>query len=96
MINAGSNDLMKGCNTVEDLNEIMDLAKCDSPSTEIVVSTLTTRGDGIGMLKKVKNLNITLKDACEKLQLKMIDNSNINAECLSAKKLHLIKEVIHC
>eukprot|EP00794_Sanderia_malayensis_P002656 gene2656-3073_t len=39
--------------------------------------------------EKVKNLNRKLKDACDKRQIKMIDNWNLDAECLSAKNLHL-------
>ena len=70
------NDLTIGCNTVEEMNEIIDAAKSDSPSTEIVISSLTTRRDSIGMPKKVKNLNRKRKDACEKHQIKIIDNSN--------------------
>ena len=89
IIHAGTNDLTKGCNTVEEMNEIIDAAKSDSPSTEIVVSLLTTRRDSFVMPKKVKNLNRKLKDTCNKHQIKMIDNSNIDAECLSAKNLHL-------
>ena len=86
IIHAGMNDLTIGCNTVEEMNEIIDAAKSDSPSTEIVISSLTTRRDSIGMPKKVKNLNRKRKDACEKHQIKIIDNSNLDAECLSAKK----------
>ena len=89
IIHAGTNDLTKGCNTVEEMNEIIEAAKSDSPSTEIVISSLTTRRDNIGMPKKVKNLNRKLNDACDKHQIKMIDNSNLGAECLSAKNLHL-------
>ena len=75
--------------TLEEINEIIDAAKSDPPSTEIVISSLTTRRDSIGMPKKVKNLNRKLKYACNKHQIKMIDNSNLDAECLSAKNLHL-------
>ena len=89
IIHAGTNDLTKGCNTVDEMNEIIDAAKSDSPSTEVVISSLTTRRDSIGMTKKVKNLNRKLKDACDKHQIKMIDNSNLDAECLSANNLHL-------
>eukprot|EP00794_Sanderia_malayensis_P008553 gene8553-9466_t len=83
------NDLTKGCNTVEEMNEIFDAVRSDSPLTEIVISSLTTRRDSFGMPKKVKNLKRKLKDACDKRQIKMIDNSNLDAECLSAKNLHL-------
>ena len=89
IIHAGTNDLTKGCNTVDEMNEIIDAAKSDCPSTEIVISSLTTRRDSVGMPRKVKNLNRKLKDACDKHQMKMIDNSNLDAECLSAKNLHL-------
>ncbi len=74
---------------MDEMNEIIYSAKSESPSTEIVISSLTTRRDSIGMPKKVKNLNRKLKDACDKHHIKMIDNSNLDVECLSAKNLHL-------
>ena len=89
IIHAETNDLTKGCNTVEEMNEIIEAAKSDSPSTEIVISPLRTRRDNIGMPKKVKNLNRKLNDACDKQQIKMIDNSNLGTECFSSKNLHL-------
>ena len=70
------------------MNGIIEAAKSDSSTNEIVISPLTTRRDSIGMPKKVKNLNRKLKYVCKKHQIKKIDNSNLDAECLSAKNLH--------
>ena len=68
IIHAGTNDLTKGCNTVEETNEIIEAARTDSRSTAIVISALTTRRGSIGMPKKVKNLNRKLKNACDNHQ----------------------------
>ena len=90
IIHAGTNDLTnEKINTAENLTEIIESAREVSPETEIVISSVITRQDKPGMPKKVKNLNKTINEVCEKHNIKVMSNSSVGGDCLSLKKLHL-------
>ena len=90
IVHAGTNDLTNDrVNTIDNWNEIIESAKRESPDTEIVFSTLTIRKDRPGMPKRVKALNSKIREFCEKNNVKVISNANVDENCLSAKKLHL-------
>ena len=91
ILHCGTNDLTKGVNTIESLEQIVQAAKTESKGTELVISGLVTRRDKPGMIKKVADLNSRIKDFCRNQQIKFIDNNNLDAACLAAKKLHLNK-----
>ena len=91
ILHCSTNDLTKGVNTIESLEQIVQTAKTESEGTELVISGLVTRRDKPGMIKKTADLNSCIKDFCRNQQIKYIDNSNLSGACLAAKKLHLNK-----
>ena len=90
IVHAGTNDLTNDrVNTIDNWREIIETAKQESPETEIVFSSLTIRKDRPGMPKRVKALNNKVREFCEKNKIKVISNTNVEENSLSAKKLHL-------
>ena len=90
IVHAGTNDLTNDrVNTIDNWNEIIKSAKRESPDTEIVFSTLTIRKDRVGMPKRVKAVNNKIREFCEKNNVEVILNANVDENCLSARKLHL-------
>ena len=65
--------------------------KRDSPETVIVLSTAVMRKDKQAVDKKVSvsELNRKIKEIAKAQNVSVIDNSNLDASCLSRKKLHL-------
>lgn len=91
IVHCGTNDLTANVNTIEQMEEILKVAKQESSNTKIVISSVVTRADQAGMKKKVSKLNNKLKTFCNDNGIKLIDHSNINDECLATKRLHLNK-----
>ena len=90
IVHACTNDLTNDrVNTIDNWNEIIESAKRKSPDNEIVFATLTIRKDRPGMPKRVKALNSKIREFCEKNNVKVNSNANVDESCLSAKKLHL-------
>ena len=91
LVHCGTNDLTKkdGIDTIETIKEIISEAKNESPDTTIALSSLTVRRDHEGMSNKVNELNRSLKKLAKEQGIPIIENSNIDNSCLSARKLHL-------
>ena len=95
IIHAGTNDLTKNVDTQEMIREIVEEAKKESPSTRIVLSSLTIRKDvknNPGIEKKLHKLNLKMKNLAKELSIGWMDNSNIDASCLGFSMLHLNKK----
>ena len=89
VLHIGTNDLTDGINTQENLQEVVDILQLESNETKIALSSVVTRSDKSNMRLKVSTLNTSLKAFCAKNHIDLIDNSNVDASCLGAKKLHL-------
>ena len=89
IIHSGTNDLTKKVDTVENLKKIIEYTKQYSSHTKLIISSITVRTDKIDLKKKAVVANTKMKDFAEKNNILFLDNSNINENCLSAKKLHL-------
>ena len=51
ILSTGTNDLTKGAETIGQLQEVSDLVENDDSTTDFVICTVITRGDGAGMNK---------------------------------------------
>ena len=92
ILHTGTNDLTKGVDTISQLEEISDLVTNDEKNnTELVISTVVTRGDRAGMSKRIANLNKRIKKFCAERNLQTIEHDNIDFSCLATKRLHLNK-----
>ena len=68
----------------------MSLVSSTSQDTIVMFSGIITRVDNNGnYIDKVVKVNKLIMDVLEKLNVKVIDNSNINSEHLAKKGLHL-------
>ncbi len=94
LVHCGTNDLTKkdAIDTIETIKEIISEAKDESPHTTIALSSLTMRRDQEGMSNKVNELNRSFKKLAKEQGIPIIDNSNVDISCLSARKLHLNKK----
>ena len=93
IIHAGTNDLTSKdqIDTVQNFNTMIEDVKRDSPESVIVLSTAVIRKDKQAMDKKVSvpELNKKIKEIAKAEKISVIDNSSLDASCLSRKKLHL-------
>ena len=74
---------------------IVEEANKESPSTKIILSSLTIRKDvkkNAEIEKKVHRLNLTMKNLATDLTIGWTDNSNIDEPCLGFSMLHLNKK----
>ena len=91
IIHCETNDLTSQVKTIENMHELVSLAKAESPDTELVISSIITRRDKPGLQQKVNALNSEIKDFCRNNQIEIIDNSNLDVQCLGRRQLHLSK-----
>ena len=89
ILHVGTNDITNGVNTVDNLKSIVNLIKEESPDTKLILSSVTFRADQKGIKQKVEALNKSIKDFCTSNSVGFVNNSNIGAEHLPKKKLHL-------
>ena len=82
----GSNDLTKGINTQEKLQEMIDILRGKSRNCCIIIFT---RKDKNGMPNKVSSLHGSLKTLCIRNQIESVDNCNLDNSCLGTKRLCL-------
>ena len=90
-VHAGTNDLTKGKNILNNVKKIVKEVKRISPNTKIAFSSITIRKDKKGIDKNVVETNARLKNYCSQKKLNYIENTNIKEEHLGVKKLHLNK-----
>ena len=85
----GTNDLTNNIDTIQNFKEIIKLIRTKSPNSNVAVSTVVIRADKKNMVEKVQELNKKIKELCEKENIDVINNSNLNDTHLSKRKLHL-------
>eukprot|EP00112_Aurelia_sp_Birch-Aquarium-sp1_P003980 Seg1450.32 transcript_id=Seg1450.32/GoldUCD/mRNA.D3Y31 product="hypothetical protein" protein_id=Seg1450.32/GoldUCD/D3Y31 len=95
VIHAGTNDLTKNVDTQEMIRDLVEESKQESPTTKIVLSSLTIRKDvknNPGIEQKLHKLNLKMKNLAKELSIGWMDNSNIDTSCLGFSMLHLNKK----
>ena len=96
IVHAGTNDITKGKNLLNNVKKILKQVKKLSPNTKIAFSSIVTRKDKKDISKTVQDTNSRLKSYCNQKNIDFIQNSNIMEEHLGIKKLHLNKKVTLC
>ena len=83
IIHCGTNDITskEGMDTIKHLKQILSESKRESKQTNIVISSVTTRSDRVGINKEVTNLNKSIKTLAEENGIQLIDNNNIDLSC---------------
>ena len=89
IVHCGTNDIPKDLKTVDNLKNMDDYIKTNSPNTKLVISSLILRKDKNVYQEKVATMNERLKKFTTKNSLDFIDHANVNESCLSRSKLHL-------
>ena len=91
IVQCGTNYLTSQEETIENLQELVRMAKAESPDTELVLSSTITRRDKAGLQQKFNELKAEVKYFYHNSQMKLIDNSYLEVKCLGRQKLHLSK-----
>ena len=89
ILHVGTNDLTNNIDTIQNFKEIIKLIRTKSPNSNVAVSNVVIRADKKNMVEKVQELNKKIKELCEKENIDVINNSNLNDTHLSKRKLHL-------
>ena len=89
IFHAGTNDITNKCDTITNLQAIVNKVKKSSANTRIAISSVISRQDKKQNEKAVVDLNLKLKLFCDENLLDFIKNDNIDESCLGSKKLHL-------
>ena len=92
IVYAGTNDITKGKNLLNNVKKILKQVKKLSPNTKVAFSSIVTRKDKKDISKTVQDTNLRLKNYCSQKNIDFIQNSNIMEEHLGIKKLHLNKK----
>ena len=92
IVHAGTNDITKGENLLNNVKKIFKQVKKLSPNTKVAFSSIVTRKDKKDISKTVQDTNSRLKNYCSQKNIDFIQNSNIMEEHLGIKKLHLNKK----
>ena len=87
IVHAGTNDLTKEKNVLNNVKKIVKEVKRISPNTKIAFSSITIRKDKKGIDKNVIKTNARLENYCSQENLDYIENTNIKEEHLGVKKL---------
>ena len=91
IVYAGTNDITKGKNLLNNVKKILKQVKKFSPNTKVAFSSIVTRKDKKDISKTVQDTNSRLKNYWSQKNIDFIQNSNITEEHLGIKKLHLNK-----
>ena len=84
------NDLVnKDIDTIQNLKEMVKIIQETSSGTKLSISLLLPRNDEDGMRKKVDELNNRIKSFCVDNKIDIISNSNVRAQHLGKKQVHL-------
>ena len=92
IVHAGTNDITKGKNLLNNVKKTLKQVKKLSPNTKVAFSSVVTRKDKKDISKTVQGTNSRLKKYCSQKNIDFIQNSNIMEEHLGIKKLHLNKK----
>ena len=88
VLHAGTNELRTEKCAKSISSDLMRLAlKMKSDNNDVMVSGIIHRGDYLN--SKAKEVNVCLKDECDKYNLYFIDHTNITSQHLSSDNLHL-------
>ena len=83
IIHAGTNDLTRETDTINNLKSIVRDAKETAPTTEIVISSLAPRYDKANINQKVIQLNKEICALAKDMNIKVITHPNLDKSCLS-------------
>ena len=89
IFHAGTNDITNKCDTITNLQAIVNKVKKSSANTRIAISSVISRQDKKQNEKAVVDLNLKLKLFCDENLLEFIKNDNIDVFCLGSKKFQL-------
>ena len=89
IIHAGTNDVTRETDTINNLRSIVRDAKETAPTTEIVISSLATRYDKANINQKVVQLNKEIDDLAKDININVITHPNLDKCCRNKKLLHL-------
>ena len=92
IVHAGTNDLIKGKNLLNNVKKVLNQVKKFSRNTKTVFSSIATRKDKKYKSKTVQDTNSRLKISSNQKNIDFIQNSNIMEEHLGIKKLDLNKK----
>ena len=85
IVHAGTNDITKGKNLLNNVKKILKQVKKLSPNTKVAFSSIVTRKDKKDISKTVQDTNSRLKNYCTQKNIHFIQNSNIMEEHLNIK-----------
>ena len=81
--------MTNGVDTIQNLKLAMEEAKKESPNTDFALSTITKRKDKQALDMKVDINKANNEILATQLNLKVLENTNIDVSCLGKKKLNL-------
>ena len=87
LLNVGTNNLIKGIDTMKNIRKCMEAIHELDNSENIGFSNIMNRSDK-GFSKEISELNVKLKRYCLSRGFIYIDSDNINESCLNNSKLH--------
>ena len=91
IVHAGTNDLTKGKNVLNNVKKFIKSVNRLFPQTKLLFSSLIVRKDKKNIDKGVLDTNARLRNFCNQKNIDYIDNTNIKEDHLGNKKLHLNK-----
>lgn len=90
IVHVGTNDLTKNVkDTSDNMKQIVEHIRNTSENTEIILSNICYREDRTGIDILRQKANTTFENLGKELDVRVIDNHNIDQSCLSRKRLHL-------
>ena len=89
ILHAGTNDLPKNINRLNNLRKVHRKYLELSPETKLVFSNIIIRKDKPNLDKHRKDVNARMKNFCKQKDIGLIDNCNLEEHHLDTKKLHL-------
>ena len=89
IVHAGTNDLKKGKNVLNNVKKIVKEVKRISPNTKITFSSITIRKNKKCIDKNIVETNARLKNYCSQKKLDYIENTKHQRRTLRRKKATL-------
>ena len=96
IVHAGTNEITNNTKSFENYKKITDTIKSNLPNCKYAISNVIIRKDKPDIEKKVIEFNSRLSKFCSKNKIDIIENENLNENCLNFKKLHLNKKGNSC
>lgn len=91
ILHIGTNNLRSNSpnQIAEEIVKLCEFIESESPMTKVAVSLLTTRQDSLELERKRLEVNKILCSFIKTRDWKLITHSNIDANCLNGRKIHL-------